>query len=267
MQLKDFLRVIQRRWWLALLVAVAAASAAFLYSLAQPKIYESVVKVVGKPARPDEGLNNFIKSELRRLPATLSSTNAAAQIDARGHFDLGPNAILDKIKVQPKPDEAILIITVNDTDGKRAARLADAAADYVQEENLKAVATVPDDSKIFFEKASRASVPDRPSQPRTLLNTAAAGGLGLILGLIFIFVVEFFDNSLRSEEEVESITGLQVLGTIPPWRPTSTGPVPASARRLPSSPNPTASADASDDLPGKKLQEEKLDSKDNTNIR
>ena len=89
-------------------------------------------------------------------------------------------------------------------------------------------------------------MPDKPSQPRTLLNTGAAGALGLILGLILIFVVNFFDNTIYTEEDVESFTGLNVLGAVPAWRPTG------RSVTVPVSPNSTArnlghAADASAD--------------------
>jgi capsular polysaccharide biosynthesis protein len=233
LQLREYLNIIRKRWWLAALVMLAAAAAAYIYSVAQPKMYESSVKIVGNPAKPDENLNNTIKAEIRRMgSATLTSTDTAARIDQIGHFDLGPDQILGKIKAQPKPDEYTLIITISDTNAKRAADIANTAADIIRDDNLAKLINVPDDSKIFFDKTSRAPVPDRPSTPRTNLNTAAGAALGLILGLILIFVVNFFDTSIRTEDEVEHSTGLKVLGVVPPWRysgqnmPKLSGPVP-----------------------------------------
>jgi polysaccharide biosynthesis transport protein len=221
LQLKVLIDIILKRWWVAVIVAVVAAAVAYVYSINQPKIYETAVTIQGKPAKPDEGLNNFIKTELQRLPTALKSTATAAEIDARGKFDLGPDAIIGKIKAQARPNESIMVITVEDTDPQRAARIANTAAEIIRDRNLAFVATTPDDSKVFFDPLSRAPVPDRPSLPRTNLNTGAAFALGLVLGLILIFALEFFDTSLRGEEEAERITGLNVLGTIPPWQPTA----------------------------------------------
>lgn len=218
MQIKEYLNIIRKRWWVAALVALIAATVAYFYSVSQPRIYETVVTVVGKPAKPDEGLNNFIKNELRRLPTTLKSVKTAALIDERGHFDLGADQILAKLKVQDQPDKFYLVITVNDTDPKRAANIANAAADIIRDQNLEFVASTPDDSKVFFEKTAKAPVPDRPSTPRTNLNTGAAFALGLIIGLILIFVVEFFDTSIRTQTEAEKALGLSVLGVIPNWK-------------------------------------------------
>jgi len=201
-----------------MLVALIAATTAFGYSLTQPRLYESVVNVLGTTAKPDEGLNNAIKAEVRRFPSILSSNTIAQKINERGKFDLTADEISAKIKTQALPDNYMLKITVVDKDRFRAASIANTAADILKEDNLAKQTTVPDDSKIFFEKISPAPVPDVPSTPRTTLNSMAGLALGLVLGLILIFVIEFFDDSLKSEEDVERYTGLKVIGVVPPWR-------------------------------------------------
>ncbi|MBN9389553.1 MAG: hypothetical protein J0I20_16105 [Chloroflexi bacterium] len=218
MQLKEILKIISKRWWLALVVAIAAMIVAFLYSIAQPKIYETTITILGKTAKPDVGLDNTVKSEILRLPTRLKSTDLASKIDQRGHFDLGADTIAAKITATPKQDNYYLLLTVDDTDPVRAAAIANTAADIISEDILQAETLAPDDSKIFFDKTAKAPVPDRPSTPRTNLNTAAAGALGLVVGLILIFVVDFFDTSMRSQEDVERQTGLNVLGNIPAWK-------------------------------------------------
>ena len=219
MQLKEYLKIIQKRWWLAIVVALAAAAVAYVYSATQPKIYETDVTLVGKPAKSDTGLDNSVKSSLQRFQSTVPTANMAALIDQRARLDLSPDQILGKLKVKATPDQFTLKITVDDTDGKRAALIANTAAALVIEQNLADQSIAPDDSKIFYDVTARAYVPDKPSQPRTLLNTGAAAALGLLLGLILIFVVEFFDNTIRTEEDVEQLTGLNVLGVVPAWRP------------------------------------------------
>ncbi len=247
MQLKDFLNVIRKRWWLVLIVALVAGATAYIYSLTQPRLYESVVNVLGTTAKPDEGLNNAIKADVRRFPALLTSNTLAQKIDERGKFDLGADAISGKIKPQPLPDNYMLKITVSDSDPNRAARIANTAADIIREEKLASQTTVPDDSKIFFDKISPAPVPDRPSTPRTSLNTGAGLALGLVLGLLLIFVINFFDDSLKTEEDVERYTGLNVIGVIPPWRNARSGSgLPTGLRR--SAGNTNAAADASGPL-------------------
>ena len=58
--------------------------------------------------------------------------------------------------------------------------------------------------------------PTEPINPRKTAATGAFGALiGLILGVIFAYVVETFDTSLGAVEEIEQLTGVGVLGVIP----------------------------------------------------
>lgn len=61
----------------------------------------------------------------------------------------------------------------------------------------------------------RAIVPEVPVKPRKLLNAAIAGFLGLFVGIGFAFLMEYLDTSFRTQEEVERLLGLPVLGVVP----------------------------------------------------
>jgi polysaccharide biosynthesis transport protein len=60
-----------------------------------------------------------------------------------------------------------------------------------------------------------ALIPDTPIKPRKMLNLAIAGVLGLMLGIMLVFFMEFLDHSFKSREDVEQYLDLPVLGTIP----------------------------------------------------
>ena len=66
-----------------------------------------------------------------------------------------------------------------------------------------------------FRIVDRATLPQRPVSPdmKKLLLLSIAGGLGLGAGLIF--VLEYFNTSLKGTKEYESELGLAVLATIP----------------------------------------------------
>ncbi len=56
--------------------------------------------------------------------------------------------------------------------------------------------------------------PAQPSSPRVLLNTLLAALVGLLLAVGIAFLVEYLDDTLKSPEAVEALTGLPTLGTI-----------------------------------------------------
>ncbi|MFB3925662.1 MAG: AAA family ATPase [Syntrophales bacterium] len=58
--------------------------------------------------------------------------------------------------------------------------------------------------------------PTIPINPPKIMETAVVGILmGLILGIVFAFIIETFDTSMGTIEEVEKFLGIPVLGVIP----------------------------------------------------
>jgi capsular polysaccharide biosynthesis protein len=58
------------------------------------------------------------------------------------------------------------------------------------------------------------SLPDRPHSPNRPLLIAAGAILGLVLGVLLAFAVEFIRRPLRSPSQIETL-GLPVLGVVP----------------------------------------------------
>ncbi len=57
-----------------------------------------------------------------------------------------------------------------------------------------------------------------PSKPRKALNMAMALMLGLVFGVGLAFTLEMLDDSVRSTEDLEKLSGLHALGVVPEMR-------------------------------------------------
>lgn len=66
-----------------------------------------------------------------------------------------------------------------------------------------------------LQAIDRAIVPEEPIKPRKMLNFAIAGVLGLFVGAGIAFLLDYVDNTIKTQEEAEKILGLPVLGQIP----------------------------------------------------
>ena len=60
-----------------------------------------------------------------------------------------------------------------------------------------------------------ANLPERPIAPRKALNTMIAAILGLFLGTVVAFALEYMNKTIRTADDVEQYLGLPVLGSIP----------------------------------------------------
>ena len=59
-----------------------------------------------------------------------------------------------------------------------------------------------------------AIVPEDPIGPRTLTNTLLAAVVGALLALGAAFLIEYLDDTIKSSDDVERVTGLSTLGAI-----------------------------------------------------
>jgi succinoglycan biosynthesis transport protein ExoP len=69
-----------------------------------------------------------------------------------------------------------------------------------------------------------ATVPSKPADPKPITNGAIAFAVGLVIGLGIALMLEYYDESIRTKEDLERVTkGLPTLGLIPSvgdWRKT-----------------------------------------------
>ncbi len=61
----------------------------------------------------------------------------------------------------------------------------------------------------------RAQLPRRPSSPKIWLNMGIALVLGLLIGILSAFAIEWMDDTISSEEDIQKLGGLITLGIIP----------------------------------------------------
>ena len=56
--------------------------------------------------------------------------------------------------------------------------------------------------------------PDHKFSPKIRLNVALACFVGLFLGVGLVFIFDYLDDTIKSEEAVERLFGITILGTI-----------------------------------------------------
>ena len=60
-----------------------------------------------------------------------------------------------------------------------------------------------------------ARIPKDPIKPNKKLNLAIGGILGLMMGVMLVFFMEYMDNTIKTTDDIERYLGLPVLGLIP----------------------------------------------------
>lgn len=227
MEIRDYLRILRKRGWIIIVLAVLAAGAAFGISQVQTKIYKAKVMVSVVPARPDWGLGNTAKDLLRNFAVNIKTHKTARRVIDRAQLDMSTYDLLSKVEVNPVGDQFLIEIAAEDQEPEVAKTIALAFAnEFVDERNAY---YQQQDKRDRIEVKLVDDVIDAPLfKPKPLLNAAAGSVLGALVGLLIIFVLEWLEaDILRTPEAVERTLGIDVLGTIPAGE----APLTARARR------------------------------------
>jgi len=121
-----------------------------------------------------------------------------------------PENISNLITVNSEQNSQVINIKVQHKNPVLAADIANEISTVFAEEVSELMSGV-DNVKVL----SDASVPMFPVSPNVLLNTAIATVLGLMIGVAIAFLKVVLDRRIKTEQDVESILELPVLGSIP----------------------------------------------------
>ena len=216
MDLRDYLKLLRKRWWIIALVAVIAAGSAYAFSKVQTPIYRSAIKLSIEPSRAsDYGQTLAIKNVLRLYVQQLSTRKMAQQVVNQLQLDISPDALLGKVSISP--DEADYTITIETKDplGGQAQRISQTFAElFVQDRQIHNL-EVQQQDRILTSIVDNASAPDLFS-PKTSINVLAGAVLGALLGVVVVFAIEWLESDIvRSSEDIERYLGVPVIGSIP----------------------------------------------------
>jgi succinoglycan biosynthesis transport protein ExoP len=185
----------------------------------------------------------------------IENRAVAERVEARQAVDdpLTASELLDRVDAQIENDSDIVAIKVRDEDPERAAEIANAFAaqfarfrDRASRRNIEnAIAraqleldSLPEDELASprgrtierrlsdleiaaalqgsaVEVVADADVPDDPVEPRPFLAFLASIPTGLLAGLLLAGLMSFLDRRLKREEQVEALTQLPVVTSIP----------------------------------------------------
>jgi capsular polysaccharide biosynthesis protein len=214
MALNDYFRILRRRGWIIILLAILTAGATYGFSRIQPVVYESSLKLLVRPARSDFGQSQAARELLGNYEQWLHSSYRAQAVINILQLDMQANELLGDVTVSSDRLGLVVQLNVENTDpdlGNDIARTwGELLIQWQNEENDKNLqgdritVEFQDDPKVVGVS------------PNVNVNTAAGAVFGALLGVIIIFVLEWIESGVvRRAEDVERYLEIPVVGRIP----------------------------------------------------
>jgi capsular polysaccharide biosynthesis protein len=208
-------RVIGKRLWVILCVAVMLAGATFAFGFVQTPQYEAFIKILvgqerGITETPSDSLG------LQQLTLTMAeavSTRPVAEAVIRQQdLQMKPEALLAELSAEQMPNTQFIEVSYKDPNPERAQRVVNSVGQEFSEQVSNVSSSTNSITATVWEPAV---TPNEPVSPNPVRNALLALALGLMLGVGLAFLLEYLDDTWRSAEEVEQISGVPTLGAIP----------------------------------------------------
>lgn len=220
MNLIDYGRIILRRGWIAILLAVLTAVAAFAFSQIMTPVYRATQTILIVPSRSDFGLTQAAVQLLNNRRAYLDSDLIAQVVIDSLQLDYTAGYLRGQTTINANRDNLTMQIDVDlpaSTPDEAARLIAPIAAAWGQElidyqNELNQSAQQADRIRAQFQDNPRVS----KRSPNIQINTAIGAIAGFFLGIVVIFVLEYLEsNIIRYREDVERTAEIKVLAVVP----------------------------------------------------
>lgn len=206
---------------LILILAILAGSGAFGLSkyVISPK-YEANTSMIVSSSKQNVDQNNpQADVELSQINANralvstyseiVKSRGIADKVIANLNLDMDYEEFSGKVSIEPVKDTQIISVKVVDTIAQRAADIANETS-MIFKDSITQIMNV--DNVQILDKAT---LPEAPSSPKVMRNTAIGAMLGFILGIGIALIMELSNTRVKTSEEVTEAFDIAVLGLIP----------------------------------------------------
>ncbi len=217
MELSQIVRLVLRWWWLISLLAIIGGGGAYLISQLQRPEYQAattLLVIVGRPSR--DGVTSQDLMTRQQLAITYKELLIKRPVleAAAAQVGIVPVDLDKQVQVDLVKDTAILKLSAKAPDPQIAADLANAivGAFMLQEQTLLSNPYAADRSGLSVIEP--AIPPVEPSGLGPVRNAVLGSLIGALLAIGTVFVIEYFDTSIRSASDIAMLTGMPTLAVI-----------------------------------------------------
>lgn len=219
MELKEYLSVIKKRWWvLALTVLVCFAAAIAFNSKYQPLYKASVDLIVNEPSISSTGQtqvdSNSIEANLKLINTykkiITSDSITKLVVERHPELNLTSTQIGDKLMIDSTQNTQVINVSVEDPSYETAATIANSTGNVF-------ISQIPEIMQVNNVSVLNAADPNLSAAPvndHRQMVIVLSLVVGLLLGFGIIFLIEYLDDSVKTEFDVEHAIGLPVLAKV-----------------------------------------------------
>lgn len=223
MELRDYLRILRKKWLLVTVMTALGIGAGFVPVMLMPPTYEantqlyvSVRSEVGTTGDLMQG-NSFAREVVSSYADVVGTSVVLQPVIDELELDTTVSELAEKVQAST-PEESVLIdIAAEDTDPGQASAIAEAVGESLKQavQDRLEPARADGESSISLTTTQQALTDEDPVSPRAELLLPLGLLVGLFAGLGLAILTAVLDTRVHSVRDIKQITAVPVVGRIP----------------------------------------------------
>lgn len=231
MDLRDFIRLLRRRWHVVLALTLIGIGGAVGITESTTPMYQASVQTFVS-LRDADGTssayqdNLFSQARVKSYAKLVDSPSVTASVIHDLTLSLSPEQLASRISASVPVDTVLVDITVRDSSPTRARDMANAVgARFAKVIGRLEAPAAGKPSPVSVTVVRPADLPRTPVSPRVPLNLGLGLVVGVGLGIGLAVLREALDTSVKTREDLQALTGSGALGVIGYDRRAKTNPL------------------------------------------
>lgn len=214
--LSEIVKIIRRRIGLIIILTLISIgiSAAITFYVLTPTYQAQTQILVNQKSNPEEANSwQSTESDLRLINTynvIITSPVILSPVIEKLELKTTPESLMKQIAVSSKSDSKVVNISVVSPNPLRAVEIANTVAEVFKTQIPQLMSV----DNITILSAAKLEDSPRPVKPKKELNLVIGAVVGLMLGIGMALFLEFLDTTIKSEEDIETVLHLPVMGVV-----------------------------------------------------
>lgn len=214
--LKELIKILRKRIIIILVVITAfiVAATILVFVVIKPTYEANTSIIIGNSFKSQGSELQYndlmLYQKLVKTYCSIAKTTIVAEktID-KLNLNMTDEEFQQHIIVTPQDDTQILVLKVKWDNPKEAVSIINTLSEVFIQESKEIYPL--GDVKII----DKVKIPDKPVSPKKKLIIGISFLIGIFISCILVMIMEYLDNTIKTEEDVEEYMGLNVIGAIP----------------------------------------------------
>ena len=214
---RDIFKILLRKWWIVIICITLTGVASYIWTnYYTTEMYSaSTTLYVGKNTdavgvqTADLNLGSNLILDYREI--AKSRRVAYVVIDELG-LKTSARAMSNRISVNQRDMTRVIEISVSDVNPQMAMDITNKVAEVFQSK-VKEIMQIEN-----VQIIDKAEMPMYPVSPNKQMNYLLGIIIGLVIGVGIVFLIAFFDDTIKTPDDVQRHVELSVIGAIPAFQ-------------------------------------------------